>query len=82
MLKQAQITIVNTVQPHILGNAVSIGQPTPNNTVYVLDENMEPVPIGQTGVMWAGGAGITRGYINLLEKTAERYMYDPFLDNG
>ncbi|KAI5117922.1 hypothetical protein M0805_002001 [Coniferiporia weirii] len=77
-----EITIVNTVQPHAPGNMLSIGKPTPNNLVYILDEEMNPVPIGQLGVMWAGGAGITRGYINLTQKTAERYKYDPFLDDG
>lgn len=82
MISFNQITIVNTVQPHIPGDPLSIGRPTPNNNVYILDENMQPVPIGQRGVMWAGGAGITRGYVNLPEKTAERYTRDPFCDDG
>ena len=61
---------------------MSIGTPTPNNTVYILDEDMMPVAIGEIGIMWAGGAGITRGYVNLPEKTAERYKRDPFLNDG
>lgn len=73
---------MNTVQSHVPGNAISIGRPTPNNLVYVLDEDMKPLPIGQIGVMWAGGAGITKGYINLPEKTKERYRLDPFLADG
>lgn len=77
-----QITIVNTVQPHVPGRSLSIGKPTPNNTVYILDEDMNPLPIGEKGLMWAGGGGITRGYNNLPEKTEERYKRDPFLDNG
>lgn len=77
-----EITIVNTVHPHVPGEPLSIGRPTPNNTVYILDEDMKPVPIGEPGIMWAGGAGITRGYINLPGKTLERYKRDPFLDNG
>ncbi|GJF00261.1 nonribosomal peptide synthetase [Phanerochaete sordida] len=77
-----EITIVNTVQLHKVGDTMSIGAPTPNNNVYVLDENLAPVPIGQPGVMWAGGGGITRGYVDLPEKTAERYMRDPFADDG
>ena len=77
-----QITIVNTVQLHKVGDAVNIGSPTPNNNVYVLDENMKAVPIGEPGVMWAGGGGITRGYIDLPEKTAERYKLDPFTNDG
>lgn len=67
---------------HSSGKALGIGGPTPNNTVYVLDENMKPVKIGEMGVMWAGGAGITRGYLNLPDKTSEKYRPDPFLDDG
>lgn len=73
---------MNTVQLHTFGEVLSIGSPTPNNNVYILDEAMHPVPIGQAGVMWAGGAGISRGYVNLPEKTAERYKVDVFTDDG
>ncbi|KAI0070625.1 nonribosomal peptide synthetase 12 [Panus rudis PR-1116 ss-1] len=77
-----EITIVNTVQLHKPGEPLSIGAPTPNNNVYVLDEHMKPVPIGEPGIMWAGGAGISRGYVNLPEKTAERYKLDIFTNDG
>ncbi|KAG7088434.1 hypothetical protein E1B28_012427 [Marasmius oreades] len=77
-----EITIVNTMQLHAPGSPLSIGKPTPNNSVYVLDEDMKPVPIGKQGVMWAGGAGITKGYLNLPEKTSERYKRDPFANDG
>ncbi|KAL0961153.1 hypothetical protein HGRIS_006125 [Hohenbuehelia grisea] len=77
-----EITIVNTVHPHVGGEPLSIGAPTPNNNVYVLDEDMKPVPIGAPGVMWAGGSGITRGYVGLPEKTAEKYKLDPFAADG
>ncbi|KAI0345846.1 nonribosomal peptide synthetase 12 [Trametopsis cervina] len=77
-----EITIVNTVKLHVAGQPTSIGAPTPNNNVYILDENMHAVPIGKPGVMWAGGGGITRGYIGLPEKTAERYRPDPFTNDG
>lgn len=73
---------MNTVQLHKVGDSVSIGSPTPNNNVYILDENMVPVPIGEPGIMWAGGGGISRGYVDLPEKTAERYMLDPFTNDG
>ena len=43
---------------------------------------MQPVPIGEPGVMWAGGSGISMGYIGLPEKTAERYKLDPYLNDG
>ncbi|KAH9480438.1 Adenylate-forming reductase 03009 [Psilocybe cubensis] len=77
-----EITIVNTMQDHSSGEFLTIGKPTPNNTVYVLDDDMKPLPIGAVGIMWAGGAGITRGYVDLPEKTAERYMLDPFTRDG
>jgi len=77
-----EITIVNTVQPHVYGAKLSIGTPTPNNNVYVLDENLNSCPVGTAGIMWAGGLGVTRGYINLPDKTAERYLRDPFANDG
>lgn len=77
-----QITIVNTVQPHVGGTHLSIGRPTPNNNVYILDDKLKPVAVGESGIMWAGGAGVTRGYINLPDKTAERYRTDPFVNDG
>ncbi|KAG5639219.1 hypothetical protein H0H81_005698, partial [Sphagnurus paluster] len=76
------VTIVNTMHLHSPDVPFGIGGPTPNNTVYVLDEYMKPVKIGDAGVMWAGGAGITQGYLNLPEKTAEKYKLDPFLNDG
>ena len=43
---------------------------------------MRPVPMGESGLMWAGGAGISKGYINLPEKTEERYKRDVFANDG
>ncbi|OBZ71566.1 Bacitracin synthase 3 [Grifola frondosa] len=77
-----EITIVNTVHLHTPGEVLTIGSPVPNTNVYVLDENMKPVPVGHLGTMWAGGACVSRGYINLPEKTAERYKPDPFTNHG
>ena len=67
---------------HVPGEALGIGAPTPNNMIYLLDDGMRPVKIGEAGVMWAGGACVTQGYVNLPEKTAERYRRDPFLNDG
>lgn len=67
---------------HSVGAPLTIGRPTPNNTVYILDDSGSPVAIGETGVMWAGGQGISRGYIDLPDKTAEKYRLDPFAQDG
>ncbi|KAI0702917.1 putative nonribosomal peptide synthetase [Cytidiella melzeri] len=77
-----EITIINSARLHVAGQPLSIGKPTPNNSIYILDENMKAVSIGKPGVMWAGGVGISRGYVGLPERTAERYRRDPFTDDG
>jgi amino acid adenylation domain-containing protein len=74
-----ETTIVNTVKRHTAGKPLSIGTPTPNNTVYILDENRMPVAIGEIGEMWAGGACVTRGYLNNPALTNDRYAPDPYL---
>lgn len=76
-----KVTIVNTMQLHSPDRALSIGKPISNTNVYILDpDTAQPVPIGAPGVMWAGGACVTRGYVSLPAKTAERYVPDPFME--
>nr|VWO96538.1 Filamentous fungal-specific transmembrane protein [Ganoderma boninense] len=77
-----EVTIVNTMDLHRCAADVTIGYPTPNNSVYVLDSELRPVPRGEVGVMWAGGAGISLGYLNLPELTKTRYKPDPFRADG
>ncbi|GAB2613286.1 hypothetical protein GCM10027168_52520 [Streptomyces capparidis] len=77
-----ETTIVNTLHRHDPGGPLTIGRPTPNNTVYVLDERLRPVPMGETGEMWAGGDGVSAGYLGDEELTGQRYLPDPFLGGG
>ena len=77
-----ETTIVNTMSKHVAGEPISIGRPTPNNSVYILDKDGRPVPLGVAGVMWAGGHGVTRGYVGLESKTKETYIPDPFANDG
>ncbi|MEZ4664800.1 MAG: AMP-binding protein [Caldilineaceae bacterium] len=78
-----ETTIVNTMQPYTpASERLTIGKPTPNNTVYVLDENLQPLPIGEIGEMWAGGDCVTAGYLHNPQLTCERYAPDPFLGGG
>ncbi|QLE40077.1 amino acid adenylation domain-containing protein [Nostoc sp. C052] len=66
-----------------LNNTVSvIGRPIPDLQVYLLDEHLQPVPIGVPGEMHIGGAGVTRGYLNRPELTAQRFIYTCFSDFG
>ena len=78
-----ETTIVNTAQHYQPSSErLTIGKPTPNNTVYVLDENMQPCAIGEVGEMWAGGDCVSAGYLHNDQLNAERYAPDPFLGNG
>ena len=77
-----EITILNSAHLHTPGKFLTIGTPLPNTTAYILDEDENPVAIGEKGSMWVGGAGVTRGYINLPELTAKRYKRDKFRDDG
>jgi amino acid adenylation domain-containing protein len=55
-----------------------IGKPISNTKVYVLDKEFKPLPVGATGELYIGGAGVARGYLNLSALTAERFITNPF----
>lgn len=67
------------VEPSV---TVPIGRPIANAQIYLLDRRMEPVPIGVSGEVYVGGAGVARGYWNRAALTAERFVPDPFCRRG
>jgi acyl-coenzyme A synthetase/AMP-(fatty) acid ligase len=59
-------------------NGITIGKPIANTTVYILDAQKNLCPIGVPGELCIGGEGVTLGYWNRAELTAERFILDPF----
>ncbi|MGH7766723.1 MAG: non-ribosomal peptide synthetase [Candidatus Binatia bacterium] len=57
---------------------IPIGRPLANVQTYILDSRLQPVPIGVTGELHIGGAGMSRGYLNRPELTTERFIRNPF----
>jgi len=57
---------------------IPIGRPIDNTQLYVLDDNLNPLPDEAMGELYIGGAGVARGYLNQPELTARKFIGDPF----
>ena len=79
MYGPTETTIWSSVEEVVGGEAVvNIGTPLANQQMYVLDIAGEPVGVGVEGELWIAGEGVTRGYWQRPDLTAERFVANPF----
>ncbi|ASA55472.1 non-ribosomal peptide synthetase [Vibrio gazogenes] len=80
MYGPTETTVWSATHPlHVSDAGVLIGQPIGNTRIYILDERHQPVPVGVSGEIYIAGAGVTAGYLNRDDLTAERFIADPFV---
>ena len=82
MYGPTETTIWSTTQEVEDPGNIPIGRPIANTDIYILDENRQPTPIGVPGDLFIGGQGVVRGYLNRPDLTDERFIPNPFKDDG
>lgn len=82
MYGPTETTIWSTVSRVHAGEPLTIGRPIANTSLYILDDGLQPVPVGVPGELHIGGDGVAHGYLNRPELTAERFIPNSFDPRG
>ncbi|VEP16804.1 conserved hypothetical protein [Hyella patelloides LEGE 07179] len=77
-----ETTIWSAVKQIESSDSIVIGHPLANTQMYILDRQLQPVPIGVPGELYIGGDGLARGYLNRDDLTNERFITNPFSINN
>ncbi|BAT53523.1 amino acid adenylation domain-containing protein [Nostoc sp. NIES-3756] len=73
-----EATVCATIAKYNDDEKISIGKAIANTQLYILDKNLQPVPVGIPGELHIGGVGLARGYLNRPELTQERFINNSF----
>ncbi|MBW4597355.1 MAG: amino acid adenylation domain-containing protein [Brasilonema angustatum HA4187-MV1] len=73
-----EASVCATIAKHTDDKKISIGKAIANTQVYILDQNLQPVPVGVPGELHIAGVGLARGYLNRSELTQEKFIFNPF----